>query len=337
MTHSAGRPVRKLLILTYHRLELWVAPAWFAERLRTEFPEFQVEHFNSYENAAEHIKDAEIMLGISLRPEQFGAARKLRWIQSPSAGVHQFLFPELVNSEVILTNGRDVHGPVVAEQVIAMILALAKQIPAAVRFQQKHVWAQEAIWRDRGGPREIEGATLGLVGLGSIGRNVATRAAALGMRVIAVREHPEKEKPAGVGEVFPTSRLLDLLGRSDYVVLSAPVTPETTGMIGRKQLAAMKRRACLVNVGRGQLIDEPALVDALRDHKISGAALDVFDQEPLPPESPLWDFEDLLITPHTAGMAEKLWERQYALFSENIRRYLSGQPLLAIVDKKAGY
>jgi phosphoglycerate dehydrogenase-like enzyme len=337
MTRSSDHQIRKLLILTYHRLELWVAPAWFAERLRKEFPDFEVEQFNSYENAAEHIKDAEIMLGISLRPEQFRAARKLRWIHSPSAGVHQFLFPELVNSDVILTNGRDVHGPVVAEQVIAMILALAKQIPVAVRFQQKHVWAQEAIWRERGGPREIEGATLGLVGLGSIGKNVATRAAALGMRVIAVREHPEKEKPAGVGEVLPTSRLLDLLRQSDYVVLSAPVTPETTGMIGRKQLEAMKPKACLVNVGRGQLIDEAALVEALRGRKISGAALDVFSQEPLPPDSPLWDLEDVLITPHTAGMAEKLWERQYALFSENLRRYLSGQPLRALVDKHAGY
>lgn len=337
MTRSPDHQIRKLLILTYHRLELWVAPAWFAERLRKEFPDFEVEQFNSYENAAEHIKDAEIMLGISLRPEQFRAARKLRWIHSPSAGVHQFLFPELVNSDVILTNGRDVHGPVVAEQVIAMILALAKQIPVAVRFQQKHVWAQEAIWRERGGPREIEGATVGLVGLGSIGKNVATRAAALGMRVIAVREHPEKETPAGVGEVLPTSRLLDLLRQSDYVVLSAPVTPETTGMIGRKQLEAMKPKACLVNVGRGQLIDEAALVEALRGRKISGAALDVFSQEPLPPDSPLWDLEDVLITPHTAGMAEKLWERQYALFSENLRRYLSGQPLRALVDKHAGY
>lgn len=337
MPRTPNPPIRKLVILTYHRLELWIAPAWFAERLRTEFPEFEVSQFSSYENAEQHIADAEVLLGISLRPEQFLAACKLRWIHSPSAAVHQFMFPELVRSDVILTNGRDVHGPVVAEQVIAMILAVAKQIPAAVRFQQKHVWGQEAIWRSRTRLREIEGATLGLIGLGSIGRNVAKRASKLGMHVIAVREHPEKQKPEYVDEVLAKSALLNLLTRSDYVVLSAPITPQTTGMIGQKQLAAMKPDGFLINVGRGPLIDEASLIEALHEHKIGGAALDVFDEEPLPPDSPLWELEDLLITPHTAGMAEKLWERQYALFSENLRRYLSGQPLLGLVDKQLGY
>jgi phosphoglycerate dehydrogenase-like enzyme len=334
---AADRHRRKLLIVTYHQLELWIAPAWFRERLRSEFPEFEIAQFNSYENLKQNIADAEIMLGISLLPQQFIGARNLRWIHSPSAAVHQFMFPEFINSDVMLTNGRDVHGPVVAEQVMAMILALAKQIPAAVRFQQKHQWGQEQIWHGRVRPREIVQATLGLVGLGSIGRNVATRAAALGMKVIAVRELPEKLKPNGVHEVLPTSNLLDLLRQSDFVVLSAPVTSQTSGMITGQQLAAMKPDAFLINVGRGPLIDEPALVETLRAHKIGGAALDVFDEEPLPPDSPLWDLEDLLITPHTAGMAEKLWERQYALFSENLRRYLAGKPLSGLVDKKAGY
>jgi phosphoglycerate dehydrogenase-like enzyme len=330
-------PMHKLLIITYHRLELWIAPAWFSERVRNEFPELEVVQLNSYEQVEQNNSDVEIMFGISLRPEQFLAARKLRWIHSQAAAVHQFLFPELVKSDVILTNARNVHGPVVAEQVIAMIFALARQIPAAVRYQQKHVWGQEAMWRARTRPHELAGATLGLVGLGSIGRNVANRASAMGMRVIAVREHPEKEKPPYVNEVLHSSKLLDLLAQSDHVVLSTPVTPETTGMIGSRQLAAMKPDACLINVGRGPLIDEAALVDALREHKIGGAALDVFDQEPLPSDSPLWDLEDLLITPHTAGMSEKMWERHYALFSENLRRYFSGQPLLGLVDKQTGY
>lgn len=329
--------MRKLLIVTYHRLDLWIAPAWFSERLRGEFPELQVVQLNSYENVEQEIADAEIMFGISLRPEQFLAARKLRWIHSQAAAVHQFLFPELVNSDVILTNARDVHGPVVAEQVIAMMFALARQISAAVNFQQKHTWGQEAMWRANWRPRELAGATVGLVGLGSIGRNVAKRASALGMRVIAAREHPEKEKPQYVDEVLPSSKLLDLLTRSDYVVLSTPVTPETTEMIGAEQLAAMKPDACLINVGRGPLIDEPALIEALRDHKIGGAALDVFNEEPLPSDSPLWDLENLLITPHTAGMSDNMWERHYALFSENLRRYFSGQPLLGLVDKHGGY
>jgi phosphoglycerate dehydrogenase-like enzyme len=159
----------------------------------------------------------------------------------------------------------------------------------------------------------------------------------LGMRVIAVREHPEKEKPQYVGEVLPTSRLHDLLEQSDYVVLSAPVTSETTGMIGSRQLAAMKPHAFLLNVGRGPLINEAALIEVLRQHKIGGAALDVFDQEPLPPDSPLWDLEDLLVTAHTAGISEKMWERHYEIFSENVRRYFVGQPLLGLVDKTSGY
>jgi phosphoglycerate dehydrogenase-like enzyme len=328
---------RKLLILTYHRLELWIAPPWFAERLRREFPDLGVDQLNSYENVEQHLADVEILFGISIRPEQFIAAKKLRWIHSQAAAVHQFMFPELVNSDVTLTNARDVHGPVVAEQVIAMMFALAKRIPAAVRFQQKHEWGQDAFSSGRSHSRELAGATLGLVGLGSIGRNVAKHASALGMRVIAVREHPEKEKPQHVDEVLPTSKLQELLAQSDYVVLSAPVTAQTTGMIGSRQLAAMKPDAFLLNVGRGPLIDEAALVEVLRQHKIGGAALDVFVQEPLPPNSPLWDLEDLLITPHTGGISENMWERHYALFSDNLHRYLSGQPLLGLVDKRSGY
>jgi len=336
MNQSPDHPIRKLLILTYHRLQLWIAPAWFAEQLRKEFPQFDVSQLNSYENVEPEIADAEIMFGISLRPEQFRAAKKLRWIHSQAAAVHQLMFPELVKSDVIVTNSRDVHGPVVAEQVIGMIFALAKQIPAAVRFQLKHEWAQGVI-SSMEPPREIAGATLGLVGLGSIGRNVAKHAAALGMRVIAVREHPEKEKPENVDEVWPSSQLSTLLVQSDYIVLSTPVTSETTGMIGREQFAAMKPHARLINVGRGPLIDEAALIAALRERKIAGAALDVFDKEPLPPDSPLWNLDNLLITPHTAGISEKMWERHYVLFSENLRRYLSGQPLLGLVNKQRGY
>lgn len=157
------------------------------------------------------------------------------------------------------------------------------------------------------------------------------------MNVIATREHPEREKPEGVGRVFSAEQLGELLSQSDYVVLAAPVTAETRGLIGAEQLAKMKSSACLINVGRGTLIDESALVNALREKKIAAAALDVFQREPLPAESPLWDLENVLITPHTAGLAEKSWERQYELFTENLRRYLAGRPLLDIVDKRLGY
>jgi phosphoglycerate dehydrogenase-like enzyme len=327
----------KLLILTYHRLELWIAPRWFSERLRAEFSEVEAVQLNSYENLAQHIGDVEIMFGNSLNREQFLAAPRLRWIHSPAAAVHQLMFPELIKSQVTITNAREVHGPVVAEHAIALILALARQIPAAVRFQQKHEWGQAALWRAHPRPREIAGAWLGLIGLGSIGRNVAKHASALGMRVRAVREHPEKQKPQDVDEVLPPSGLLELLAGSDYLVLCPPLTPETRGIIGREQLAAMKPDACLINLGRGPLIDEAALVEALAGHRIGGAALDVFDKEPLPSDSPLWELDNLLITPHTAGMTTNLWERHYALFSENLRRHLSGRPLVGLVDKQSGY
>jgi phosphoglycerate dehydrogenase-like enzyme len=336
MTLSSAGSIKKLLIATYHRLDLWIAPEWFSERLSKDFPQLEVVRLTNYDNVEKEIADAEIAFTFSLRPEQFRAARKLRWIYSPAAAVHQFLFPELVNSDVILTNAREVHGPVVAEQVIAMMFALAKLIPQDVRFQQQRVWGQETIWESYRGLRELDGATLGLVGYGSIGRNVARHAANLGMKVICVRRRAT-EKPEFVDEVLPSSELDEMLAAADYIVLAAPVTTATQKMIGREQLARMKPDAYLINVGRGPLIDESALYDVLNEKKIGGAALDVFEEEPLPADSPLWSLENLLITPHTAGMTQKLWERHYTLFSENLRRYFSGQPLLAVVDKQSGY
>jgi phosphoglycerate dehydrogenase-like enzyme len=327
----------KLLIVLHHRFELWNAPPWFVGRLRQEFPQLEIVHLNSYDGVEAHLKDAEIAIAWSLRPEQIKAAPKLRWIHSPAAAVHQLMFPELMNSDIILTNAREVHGPVVAEHVIALVFALAKQVPQAVRLQQQHIWGQEIMWRGRPRPREVAGATLGLVGLGSIGREVAKRAAGLGMRVIAVRENPGKGRPDFVNEVFGSDQLDQLLAQADYVVLAAPVTPQTRGVMNAARLAKMKSDACLINVGRGPLVDESALAEALRHHRIGGAALDVFETEPLPADSPLWELEHLLITPHTAGLTEKLWQRHYELIRENLRRYLAREPLLAIVNKQKGY
>lgn len=327
----------KLLIVLHHRFELWNAPDWFARRLQGDFPQVEVVHFSSYDGIEPHLRDAEIIITWSLRPEQFTLATHLRWIHSPAAAVHQLMFPELVQSEVALTNAREVHGPVVAEHVMALIFALAKQIPQAVRLQQKHTWGQEIMWQGNPRPREVAGATLGLVGLGSIGRVVATRAAALGMRVIATRENTQKEKPASVEQVYAADEINTLLENSDYVVLAAPTTSATTGLINADRLAHMKPEAFLINVGRGPLVDAEALAVALHNKKIGGAALDVFDQEPLPADSPLWDLENLLLTPHTAGLTDQLWERHYTLITKNLRRYLAHQPLLALVDKTKGY
>jgi phosphoglycerate dehydrogenase-like enzyme len=327
----------KLLIVVQHKLALWNVPPWFEERLGAEFPRLEIVVRNNYHGIEEHLRDAEVLFTLSLRPGQLALARQLRWIHSPSAAVHQFMFEELVESPVVLTNSREVHGPVVAEHVIALIFALAKKIPLAALLQQKKVWGQETMWNDGAHLREIAGATLGLVGVGSIGRRVAQMASALGMRVIAVREHVEKEKPQGVEKVFAPAALDDLLKQSDFVVLAAPLIAATDRLINAARLAVMKPDAFLINVGRGPQVDVAALADTLRNRCIAGAALDVFDQEPLPEDSRLWDVPNLLITPHTAGLTEKLWYRHYELFSENLRRYLGGQPLQYVVDKAKGY
>jgi phosphoglycerate dehydrogenase-like enzyme len=326
----------KLLIFVHHPFDQWNAPAWFPQRLQQEFPHVNVVHLPDYKRVDEEIGDAEIVVAWSIRPEQIAAAKKLRWIHSPAAAVHQLIFPELVNSDIILTNAREVHGPVVAEHVIALIFALAKRIPGSVRLQEKHVWGQQILWDELPRVREVAGATLGLIGLGSIGGAVAKSAKALGMRVIAVREHPEKGSE-GADAVFRPAQIDEVFRQSDYVVLAAPVTTSTKAIANAERLALMKDDACLINVARGPLVDETALSAALRGKKIGGAALDVFPKEPLAADSPLWDVPNLLITPHTAALSEKLWERHYALFSENLRRHLAGQPLLAAVDKWKGY
>src|SRR5438876_7588646 len=327
----------KVLVVLYHRFELWNAPSWFTVRLKQDFPQLEIVHLATYDGIETYLPDAEIAITWSLRPEQFKLARKLRWIHSPATGVHQLMFPELINSDAILTNAREVHGPVVAEHVIALIFALAKRLPDAVRFQHEHEWGQERMWHSRPRPREVSGATLGLLGLGSIGREVATRAAALGMRVVAIREHPEKGSPPSVERVVAPGQIDLILAESDYGAVTAPLTARTRNLIDSARLRKMKPQACLINVSRGPLVDEEALVRALREGRIGGAALDVFEREPLPRDSELWDLNNLLVTPHTAGLTEKLWDRHYLLIHENLRRYLNHEPLLAVVDKRKGY
>ena len=325
----------KLLVLIYHPFALWSAPAWLGERIHGDFPQIEVEQRNTYKDVEEHIRDAEIFFGWSLRGEQVRAAKKLRWIHSTAAAVHQLMSPELRASDVLVTNARSVHGPVVAEHAVALMFALAKCLPTAVRYQQQHVWAQEQIAYQHPPPVELSGSTLGLIGYGAIGGEIARTALALGMRVLVVREHPERAN--GVEETFGLDRLDEVVAQSDFLVLAAPLTEKTRHLVNTERLARMKPEAYLVNVSRGALIDEAALVDTLRNRRIGGAGLDVFDREPLSADSPLWDLDNLLITPHTAAQTDKMWERHYELIHENIRRYLGGEPLLGLVDKQAGY
>lgn len=326
----------KLLIFVHHPFDLWCAPKWFSERLQQAFPQVNVVHLTDYSRVDAEIPDTDIAITWSIRPEQVKAAKKLRWIHSPAAAVHTLIFPELINSDIQITNAREVHGPVVAEHVIAQIFALAKKIPDAVRFQQNHEWAQQRMWEELSRVREVAGATVGLIGLGAIGRAVAKNAKALGMHVIAAREHPEKGSE-GIDAIYGPEQINEIFRQADYVVLAAPMTTQTKALANAERLALMKPDACLINVGRGPLVEEAALADALRQKKIGGAALDVFPKEPLAAESPLWDLPNLLITPHTAALTDKIWERHYTLFAENLRRYMNGMELLGKVDKRKGY
>ena len=326
--------IMKLLIAVYHPFELWQAPDWFEQRLGRDFPELKIVRLPNYERVSEEIPDSDIFLGWSLRPEQFTKAKKLRWIHSTAAAVHQLMNPELAASDVLVTNAREVHGQVVAEHAIALIFALAKRLPDALRHQERREWAQTEMWKQ--GIGEVTGSTLGLIGMGTIGRETAKRARALGMRVLTVREHPEKGSEAAE-QVVGFQDLDSVLAQSDFVVLAAPLTVKTQHLMNRARLAAMKHSAFLINVSRGPLIDDAALITALRQKQIAGAALDVFAEEPLPSDSPYWVLENCLITPHTAAVTDKLWERHYALFTENLRHFLAHEPLKGTVNKRLGY
>ncbi len=326
----------KVLIVHYHRFELWHAPLWLCERLEQDFPQLKFVQLQNYDRVPEEITDAEIFIGWALRPEQFVAAKKLKWIHSPAAAVHQLMYTELIQSSVVLTNASGIHGPVVAEHAIAVMLALAKRLPQAMQYQAKKTWSQEHLWNEHPRPREVAGATVAVVGMGGIGREFTARAKALGMKVLAVRESPSKGTD-GADAVYDSSQIDEVLPQADYVLLCTPVTPATISIMNQARLGKMKPDAYLMNVGRGPLIDEGALLDALKNHRIAGAALDVFEEEPLPPDSPLWSLDNLLITPHTAAVTERLWDRHYHQIVENLKRFLAGQPLLNEVDKRRGY
>jgi D-2-hydroxyacid dehydrogenase (NADP+) len=326
----------KLLIALYHRFELWQMPGWFPERLRREFPQLEVVHLSNYERVIEEIANADIAISWSLRGEQIKAAKKLRWIHSTAAAVHQLITPELRASDIVVTNARDVHGPVVAEHAIALAFALAKRLPQAVKHQQQRHWAQHDLWNAQPRPRELSGATMTIVGMGGIGRPLAKLAKALGMRVVGVREHPERGGQV-VDTVYGFDELEQALREGDFVVLAVPVTPKTHHLMNAERLAHLKPDAYLINVGRGILIDEDALGHALESRSFAGAALDVTTDEPLSTESALWHMENVFITPHIAGLTERMWERHYAHYTENLRRYLAGEPLLWVVDKQRGY
>src|SRR3954452_15026654 len=326
----------KIVIALPHRFSLWQAPPWFIERLKSQFPQLFFAEVKDYMGLPVQLKDADVFVGWSLRPEQLSLAPKLLWIHSPAAAVHQLMFPALVKSKVMVTNASEVHGPVVAEHVMALMLAMARRLEMAFWFQQQKVWGQEKIWDQKPRPMEVAGSNLLVVGLGNIGRQVVQRAKSMGMQVIGIRAHPENGNE-GCEAVFAPTHVDTIIRDMDFVVLAAPLTESTRGFINAARLARMKPTAYLINVSRGPLVEDAALVTALRGKKIGGAALDVFEEEPLPPTSPYWTLDNCLITPHIAALTEKLWERHYTLFADNLVRFISGKDLRGVVDKQRGY
>jgi phosphoglycerate dehydrogenase-like enzyme len=302
--------------------------------LERAFPGTTFVHCPQREELPQWIADTDVYFGW-LNRDIFLAAKKLQWIQSPSTGIDYYLaIPELIQSDVLLTSARGTHGACLAESVLGMILAFTRGIREAVRHQPQHAWAIREIR-----PRMVEltGSTMGIVGLGTVGRELARRAQAFDLRILAVDLLPT-DRPDYVHELWGLDRLDDLLRASDYVVVTVPRTPRTRGMIGAAQLALMKPGAMLVGISRGGIIDQGALAQALREGRLAAAALDVFEPEPLPPESDLWALENLLITPHIAGGTQFESQRVLEIFFENLGRFLRGdRPLHNQIDKQQGF
>ena len=315
---------------------IWNLPREEALAVASAVPGVEVMSPESRAQADSLLPDADVVLGFAVRAANFVQARRLRWIHSTAAGVGGVLFPALIESDVTLTNSSGLHADSMAEHALGMMLAFARKLHLARDAQHAHTWVQEAHYRESPPIEFLRGATLGLVGLGRVGTALASRARALGMRVLAVRRRPASP-PDPAHEQWPVDRLPELLAASDWVVLVAPHTKETARLIGAEQLAHMRPSARLVNLGRGALVDEAALEEALRSGRLAGAALDVFEEEPLPATSPLWDMPQVIVTPHTSGIGPRYWERAMAQFTENLARFVAGQPLTNVVDKRAGY
>ncbi len=293
----------------------------------------EVRYAGSLEALRAALPGAEVLFVADFRSrmlrEAWPAARDLRWIHLAGAGVDAVLFPGLVSSPVVLTNSRGIFDRAMAEYVLGLMLALAKDLPRTLELQRRRAWQHRETDR-------LEGRTVIVVGAGSIGREVGRFARAAGMRVLGVARRrrdadPDFERVAAVEELHA------VLPEADYVVLTLPLTPDTRGLVGAAALARMKRTARLINVARGAVVDEAALLDALRSGRIAGAALDVFVDEPLPHDHPFWELPTVIVSPHMSGDFAGHREALSQLFVENFRRWLAGAPLLNVVDKERGY
>jgi phosphoglycerate dehydrogenase-like enzyme len=306
----------------------------FVKDLRATFPTVDFRPAYTTEEQLRVVADAEVQFG-ELTREVYLAAKRLRWFHFIGIGFDHIVgnIPELVENEVVITNARGTHVIALADHVFAMILALAHNLPELLEDQRAHRWDTLKYY---GRVRELAGTTIGLLAMGDIGKAVAQRAQGFGMDVYGV-DIRKMDPPPGVKEVWELDRLDDLIALSDWLVVTAPLTPQTHGLINRSRLERLKKGAAVIAVSRGGIVDEDALLDGLRSGHLGGAAFDIFAQEPLPPDNPLWDAPNMLISPHCSPDSLQMWVRRKQIFKENLRSFLAGEPLQNVCNKRAGY
>lgn len=302
----------------------------YLDQIRAVDPSLKVEVASEADRAIALAPEAEVIVAWQIPQAVMEQAGRLRWIHATAAGVDTLLFPAVLDGKVLLTSSVGVHTTGLPEHVMALVLTFSRRLHLAVRNQMAHRWNRAASIGE-----EVAGKTLGVLGLGAIGRALSHRASAFGMRVIGTKRTPEPIPH--VERILPPEGTDEVLRESDYVAAILPLTPQTRGLIDARALRLMKRTAVLINVGRGAVVQEAALIAALRAGTIAGAGLDVFEREPLPADSPLYDMENVVITPHVSGASPTYFDRATPFFCENLRRYLAGQPMANVVDPARGY
>jgi phosphoglycerate dehydrogenase-like enzyme len=325
-----------VLIFTVWPVEFWKVPKSQVERLRERFPQFTFTHALTDAEAFSAMESADVALASRLSPAMVEHAPRLQWVHSTAAAVGILPLKELAARNIAVTNSRGIQAATMAEFVIGGLLVLARQFHLMLEAQRERRWIQNELTRDAW-PWSVRGRTMTIVGLGTIGQEVARRAHAFGMRIIGVRRRVDQPKPPFVDRIAGPSELDDTLRGCDALVIAAPSITETDRLIGAERLAMLNHRAVVINVARGKIIDEAALIQALQNGHLGGAVLDVFEREPLDPASPLWTLPNVIISPHVSGVRPDHWDEVIDLFSENLQRFERGEPLLNLVDVRVGY
>ena len=326
----------QVLIAIHHRVVAWTIPATQVEELRRRFPHIDFLHSRDRDSDLELAPEADVAFALGLSKEAAARAARLRWVHCSAHAVGQFPLADLASRGITVTNSRGTQSTPIAEHVMAGLLALARRLPQTLRRQEQRVWLPNEL-TGQASPWLIAGKTMGIIGLGTLGQAIATRAKAFGMRVIGIRRSPDRDVPVGVDQIVARIDVDRMLEEADVVVLAAPWTPGTNQILDSAAIGKMKPGAVVINVARGQLVDEPALEEALTSGRLGGAVLDVFTNEPLPPDSAIWSMPNVIITPHTSGFRTDHFDAVVNLFSENLRRFEGGGPLLNLVDMEAGY